>query len=53
MIVVGLKDGIVMIEGESNEVPEAKVVEALRYASEQLQPVREIQNKFCLKWITL
>ena len=35
-----------MIEGECNEGPEQKVVEALRFAGEQLQPVREIQNEF-------
>jgi len=46
LVVVGHKDGIVMIEGEANEVPEAKVVEALRYAAEQLEPVRKIQNEF-------
>lgn len=46
LVVVGLKDGIIMIEGESNEVPEAKVAESLRYAAEQLQPIREIQDAF-------
>jgi len=49
LVVVGLKDGIVMIEGEANEVPESKMVEALRYAAEQLQPVLEIQNEFQAK----
>jgi polyribonucleotide nucleotidyltransferase len=45
LIVVGLEKGIGMIEGEALEVPEAKIVEALKFASEQLQPVREIQNE--------
>lgn len=46
LIVVGHKDGIVMIEGEANQIPEAKMVEALRYAEEQLKPIREAQNEF-------
>lgn len=46
LIVVGLKDGIIMIEGESNEVPESKMIEALHYAAQQMQPVLEIQNEF-------
>jgi len=47
LVVVGHKDGIVMIEGESNETPEAQVIEALRYAAGQLEPIRKIQNEFC------
>jgi len=47
LVVVGHKDGIIMIEGESSETPEAKIVEALTYAAEQLKPIREIQNEFC------
>ncbi len=43
LMVVGLEDGIVMIEGESNEVPEEKMVAALKFATEQLQPSREVQ----------
>ncbi|MCK5259805.1 MAG: polyribonucleotide nucleotidyltransferase [Candidatus Omnitrophica bacterium] len=46
LVVVGHKDGIVMIEGESKEVPESKVTEALKFAAEQLKPIREIQNTF-------
>ncbi|MBN1870694.1 MAG: polyribonucleotide nucleotidyltransferase [Candidatus Omnitrophica bacterium] len=46
LVVVGHKDGIIMIEGEASEVPEAKIVEALKFAAKQLEPVREIQNKF-------
>ena len=46
LVVVGHKDGIVMIEGESKEVPESKVAEALKFAAEQLKPIREIQNTF-------
>lgn len=46
LVVVGLEDGVVMIEGESNEVPEDKVAEALEYAFQELQSVRESQNEF-------
>lgn len=46
LVVVGLEDGVVMIEGESNEVPEDKVAEALEYAFQELQSVREAQNEF-------
>jgi len=46
LIVMGLKDGIVMIEGEANEVPEAKVLEGLKFAQEQIQPIRDAQIEF-------
>ncbi len=46
LVVVGLKDGIVMIEGEANEIPEAKIIEAMRYAFKELQPVINAQNDF-------
>jgi polyribonucleotide nucleotidyltransferase len=46
LVVVGLKDGIIMIEGESNEIPETKMIEALHYAANQMQSVRDIQNEF-------
>ena len=46
LVVVGHKDGIIMIEGESSETPEPKVIEALGYAAQQLQSVRDIQNEF-------
>lgn len=46
LVVVGLADGIVMIEGESDQIEEAKVVEALQLAFDQLQSVRLIQDEF-------
>ncbi|MCD4779297.1 MAG: polyribonucleotide nucleotidyltransferase [Candidatus Omnitrophica bacterium] len=46
LIVVGHSDGIVMIEGEADQVPEAKVAEALQQSFEQLQSIREAQSKF-------
>ena len=44
LIVVGLEGGIVMIEGEANEIPEEKVVEGLELAFKELQAVRKIQT---------
>ncbi|MBI5150883.1 MAG: polyribonucleotide nucleotidyltransferase [Candidatus Omnitrophica bacterium] len=46
LVVVGLADGIVMIEGEANEIPETRIKEAVKYAFQKLQPTREIQDKF-------
>ncbi len=46
LVVVGLEKGIVMIEGESKQIPEAKVKEALEFAFNALQPIREVQNEF-------
>ncbi|MCB9747767.1 MAG: polyribonucleotide nucleotidyltransferase [Candidatus Omnitrophica bacterium] len=46
LVVVGLKDGIIMIEGEALEVPEPKVVEGLEFAFKQLQVIREKQVEF-------
>lgn len=46
LFVCGMKNGIVMIEGEGKEVPEEKVVEGLRLAHEKMQPLIEAQNKF-------
>jgi len=46
LFVCGMKDGIVMIEGEGKEVPEDKVVEGLKLAHEKMQPLIEAQNKF-------
>ncbi len=43
LVVVGHKDGIVMIEGEAKEIPEAKIVEALEFANKELQVNREKQ----------
>ncbi len=46
LIVVGLENGIVMIEGEANQVPDEKVKEGLRFAQEALQASRRIQDDF-------
>ncbi len=46
LVVAGLKDGVVMMEGEANEVPEAKITEAIRYGFDHLQPILKAQNDF-------
>ncbi len=43
LILVGLKDGVIMIEGEAHELPEDKVIDALCFGFESLQAVRKIQ----------
>jgi polyribonucleotide nucleotidyltransferase len=45
LVVAGWGDGIVMIEGEANEVPEAKVLEGLKLALKDLQASKEAQKK--------
>ncbi len=46
LVVAGFQQGIVMIEGEGIEIPEAKVVEALKFAQENLKPLIDAQEKF-------
>jgi len=43
LVVAGWGDGIVMIEGEANEIPEAKVLEGLKLALKYLQASKEAQ----------
>ncbi len=43
LVVAGWGDGIVMIEGEASQVPEAKVLEGLKFALSALQPTKDIQ----------
>jgi len=45
LIVVGWDEGVIMIEGESKEVPEEKIIEALKFAHEKLRPIASIQNE--------
>lgn len=45
LIVVGWKEGIIMIEGEAKEVPEDKVIEALEFGFQKLKPIADIQNE--------
>jgi len=45
LIVVGWSEGVIMIEGEAKEVPEEKVIEAIKFAYEKLLPVAAIQKE--------
>jgi polyribonucleotide nucleotidyltransferase len=45
LVVAGWGDGIVMIEGEAKEVPEAKVLEGLKLALKDLQASKEAQKQ--------
>ena len=44
-VIVGHKDGLLMIEGESKELPENKVKEALEFGHKALIPISEIQDE--------
>lgn len=44
-VVAGHEDGLIMIEGESDIMPEEQVVEGLRLAQEALIPVVKAQNE--------
>jgi polyribonucleotide nucleotidyltransferase len=43
LVVAGWGDGIVMIEGEASQVPEAKVLEGLKFALAALKSTKDIQ----------
>ncbi|MDO8674603.1 MAG: polyribonucleotide nucleotidyltransferase, partial [Candidatus Omnitrophota bacterium] len=43
LVVAGWGDGIVMIEGEADQVPEAKVLEGLKFALAALKSTKDIQ----------
>ncbi len=45
IIVAGSKTGIVMVEGESNIVSEADMLEAIYFGHEKMQPLIELQEK--------
>src|SRR5271154_1434395 len=45
LVVAGWGSGIIMIEGEANEVPEAKVMEGLKLALKDLQASKDAQVK--------
>lgn len=46
LVVVGLEDGIVMIEGEAQQLPENVIKDALKFAYENLQASRQAQVEF-------
>ncbi len=48
-ILAGSRDAVVMIEGEAKEVPEAEVLEALKFAHDSIQPLLDIQEELAKK----
>ncbi|MGE5351336.1 MAG: polyribonucleotide nucleotidyltransferase [Acidobacteriota bacterium] len=45
IIVAGTADSIMMVEGESNEINEAELLEALRFAHEHIKNLIKMQNE--------
>jgi polyribonucleotide nucleotidyltransferase len=45
LTVAGTRDAIVMVEGSAHEVPEARVIEALRRAFDEIQGVIDLQEE--------
>jgi len=46
LFVVGLKDGIVMIEGEGYEISDEIVIDGLKFAQSQMGEMIDLQNQF-------
>ena len=46
LVVSGTKDGIIMVESESKEVEDSKMVDAIWFAHENYQPVISMINEF-------
>lgn len=44
LVVAGVEDTVVMVEGDGHEVPEERVLEAIRLAHESMQPILEMQR---------
>ncbi len=45
IVVVGKKDAIIMVEGESNQLGEPEIITALQYAQEAIKDIIEIQEE--------
>ena len=45
IVVVGKKDAIIMVEGESNQISESELVTALQYAQEAIKEIIELQEE--------
>jgi polyribonucleotide nucleotidyltransferase len=41
LVIAGTREGVVMVESISGEIPEAEMIEAIRYGQESLQPIIE------------
>ncbi len=46
LVVVGNRTGVIMIEGKLKEVPEALVLEAVRFGFDNLQGIIQLQGRF-------
>ncbi len=49
LVVAGTEDAIMMVEAGANEVPEAKIIEAMKYAHEVMQPAIALQKELLKK----
>src|SRR5690606_18350815 len=45
IVVAATRERIIMLEAGAKQVPEAKVVEAIEFAHQQMQPLFDIQEK--------
>ncbi|UCD37639.1 MAG: polyribonucleotide nucleotidyltransferase [Fidelibacterota bacterium] len=45
IVVVGKKDSIVMVEGESDQIPESDLTTAIQYAQEAIRDIIELQEQ--------
>ena len=45
LVYAGLRDKVIMIEGGANEVPDAKLKEALEFAQQSIQPILDAQEE--------
>jgi polyribonucleotide nucleotidyltransferase len=45
IVVSGMAANVVMVEGEAHQVPEEKVLEAIRLAHEAMQPILQMQHE--------
>jgi polyribonucleotide nucleotidyltransferase len=49
LVVAGTETGVMMVEAAANEVTEEKVVDAIAWAQEQMQPAIELQKELIAK----
>ncbi|MGB9723515.1 MAG: polyribonucleotide nucleotidyltransferase [Chloroflexia bacterium] len=49
LVVAGTEDAILMVEGRARQVPEARVLEALRRAHEAMQPLLQMQHEIAAR----
>ncbi|MFA4028497.1 MAG: hypothetical protein GDYSWBUE_000401 [Candidatus Fervidibacterota bacterium] len=49
LIVAGTREAVVMIEAGAKQVPEERILEAIKLAHEALQPIIEMQERLCTR----